>query len=82
MGLGAYPQTALSETRETAAHYRKILKSGADPIGHRALERKREAMEKAKAITCTQCATRYIRAHPHGWANPKHRRQWVSTLKT
>jgi integrase len=82
MGLGGYPEVSLAEARESAAHYRKILKSGVDPIAHREERRKRKALETAKAITFVECAARYIRSHRHGWTNRKHARQWVSTLKT
>jgi len=82
MGLGGYPGVSLAEARESAAQYRRILKSGVDPIEHREAEAKREALESAKAITFTQCAARYIRSHRRGWSNAKHARQWVATLKT
>ena len=79
MGLGADPQVSLAEAREEAAHHRKILQGGRDPIEQRETKRRVEA---EKVPTFTQTAARYIRAHRRGWKNAKHQRQWVSTLKT
>lgn len=79
MGLGGYPHVSLSEAREEAAKFRKILKNGGDPIA----ERTRIQDEKDKVIpNFTQAAAQYIRGHRHGWKNKKHRHQWVSTLRT
>jgi len=75
MGLGSFPDVSLGEARDAAREARKLAKSGTDPIEARKAE--------PQAIpTFTSCAAAYIRAHRHGWKNPKHRRQWVSTLKT
>jgi integrase len=82
MGLGGYPDVSLAEARDAAAEYRRVLKSGIDPIEHRQAEAKRKALASAKVITFTQCAARYIRSHRHGWRNRKHARQWASTLRT
>lgn len=82
MGLGAYPEIPLVEARDTATHYRKVLRSGVDPIEHRDAERRRETLNDSRALTFTEAAARYIRSHRHGWRNRKHARQWVSTLKT
>ena len=82
MGLGAYPQVSLAEARETAAQARRILRTGADPIEAREAKRKQEALAAEGALTFTQAAARYIRAHRRGWRNRKHARQWASTLRT
>lgn len=82
MGLGGYPEVPLSEARELAAQYRRVLKAGVDPIEHREAEAKRKALEAAKAINFAPCAGRYIRSHRHGWKNRKHARQWVSTMRS
>lgn len=78
MGLGAYPDVALSEAREIAADHRKLVKQGTDPLAAR--EQKNE--KKAEPVTFTNCAARYIQSHRRSWRNAKHARQWVSTLKT
>ncbi|WP_372374166.1 tyrosine-type recombinase/integrase [Vreelandella venusta] len=78
MGLGAYPDVALSEAREIAADHRKLVKQGIDPLAAR--EQKNE--KEAALITFTHCAARYIQSHRRSWRNAKHARQWVSTLKS
>ena len=82
MGLGSYPHKSLEKARAEADYYRKLLKSGIDPLEHRKAEALRKEFEAAKALTFTQCAARYILSHRHGWNNRKHAHQWVSTLKT
>jgi integrase len=82
MGLGAYPDVSLADARDAAAHWRKILKSGIDPIDHRNAEAARTDLEAARIPRFTQAAAAYIRINRHGWSNPKHARQWAATLKT
>lgn len=72
-GLGSLSEISLAQAREKAADSRRLISQGIDPIDHKA---------PATVPTFTQCAARYIRAHRHGWSNPKHARQWVATLKT
>lgn len=75
MGLGSFPQVTLAEARMQAQTFRAMAKEGTDPI------RIRDQVQ-ATVPTFTQCAAAYIRQHRRGWRNPKHARQWVSTLKT
>jgi len=75
MGLGSFPDVELAEAREKAAKARKLVKNGGDPFAER-----NEAQRQIP--TFTAMAAEYIRAHRRGWHNPKHARQWVSTLKT
>lgn len=75
MGQGSFPDVGLAEARDKATEHRKQAKNGIDPIEAR-------QPKPEKTPTFTTCAARYIRAHRRGWRNPKHARQWVSTLKT
>jgi len=75
MGLGSFPDVELAEAREKAAQARKLVKNGSDPFA------KRNQAER-RIPTFTALAAEYIRVHRPGWRNPKHARQWVSTLKT
>ena len=45
-------------------------------------EKRRKAMEAAKAVTFAQCAESYIESHKAGWRNAKHAEQWTKTLET
>jgi integrase len=75
MGLGSLTETSLKEARMKAAEARAKAAEGIDPI-------QAKAESKEGPPTFTAAAARYIRAHRRGWSNPKHARQWVSTLKT
>ena len=78
MGLGSYPLVSLADARAKAVDARRVTADGKDPI----LCRDTEATKAAEVPTFTQAAAAFIRAHRRGWSNPKHARQWVSTLKT
>ncbi|MDH5547133.1 MAG: tyrosine-type recombinase/integrase [Gammaproteobacteria bacterium] len=75
MGLGGYPTVSLARARINAAAARELARQGINPITARKLQ-------PTETPTFTTCAARYIRAHRRAWANPKHQRQWVRTLKT
>jgi len=75
MGLGSYPAVSLSKARDLAFECRQDVALKIDPLEKRQIEQK-------KTPTFTTCAAMYIRAHRRGWANYKHRMQWVSTLQT
>ncbi len=74
MGLGAFPGTSLMEARAKAVRARSQVAEGIDPV---------EARHRVEATvpTFTMAAAAYIRSRRHEWANRKHARQWVSTLK-
>ncbi|MCA3721351.1 site-specific integrase [Phenylobacterium sp.] len=88
LGLGdAGPDgVKLSEARDLAAALRLKVKAGVDPLE----EREREAAEalaraqadKIAAVTFKAAAEAHIEANGESWRNPKHRKQWGSTLKT
>ncbi|WP_405222203.1 tyrosine-type recombinase/integrase [Lentisalinibacter sediminis] len=82
MGLGGYPELSLKEARELRDKYRKLAKSGADPIAARREERERAIRESRQGITFKECAAAYIESHQSGWRNPKHVAQWKNTLET
>jgi len=73
LGLGAFPAVALVDARAKAATYRDAVRQGRDPT---------QRIEPPVVHTFTMAAAAFIRAHRRGWANHKHARQWVSTLKT
>jgi integrase len=81
MGLGSAFDFSLADARETRDKYRKLIKVGVDPIEHRKAEEAARAVDKAKAVTFKQAATRYIAANRSGWKNIKHASQWEATLE-
>lgn len=82
MGMGSINTYSLSEARSRATDVRKILDAGRDPISERDAERQRVKLATAKAMTFKQCADAYIEVHRAGWKNPKHVKQWESTVAT
>ncbi|HEY5107325.1 MAG TPA: tyrosine-type recombinase/integrase [Caulobacteraceae bacterium] len=82
MGLGSLETVTLAEARDRRDGARKGLKNeGIDPIEAKREVKARARLEKAKAVTFKEAASRYIKAHGPGWKNPKHAAQWTSTLE-
>jgi integrase len=82
MGLGSAFDFSLADARDMRDHYRKLAKTGIDPIEYRKAEQAARAVERAKTITFKEAAERFIAANRSGWRNIKHGRQWEATLKT
>jgi len=73
IGLGGLRLVSLAEAREKALQFRKIARSGGDPIVER---------RKAQAIpTFEDLAKQLHMSKRPEWRNPKHAAQWLSTLK-
>jgi integrase len=81
MGLGSAFDFSLADARATRDKFRKLIKVGVDPIEHRRAEEAARAVDRAKALTFRQAATRYIAANRAGWSNVRHASQWEATLK-
>ncbi len=82
IGLGAYPAISLARAREMAHENRVAVAEGRDPV-----EEKREAREaalspSASVPTFEEAASAVIELRRPTWSNPKHAKQWESTLKT
>jgi integrase len=82
MGLGPLVLFGLQEARAKALDARRLRHEGVDPIEARKAARLRERLDEAKAMTFTECAEAYIKAHRAGWRNGKHTAQWEATLAT
>jgi len=80
MGLGPTHTIGLAEAREKARGCRRLRLERLDPIEARKTARAKAKLEAAKSMTFKQCAERYIASHKAGWRNPKHAKQWPSTL--
>ena len=72
-GLGSLKDISLTEAREKAREYRKLLRSGVDPL---------EAKRKAREIpTFKAAAEGYHKEWKKHRRNAKHEAQWLSTLE-
>jgi integrase len=81
MGLGPLHTVSLKDARERARRARLLLLDGIDPLEARKAEQNRRALEAAKAITFEQAAQAYFDANEAKWRNPKHRQQFLNTLR-
>jgi integrase len=82
MGLGPFALYGLQEARARALDARRKRHDGIDPIEARRVERARQRLDAAKAVTFEQCAEAYIASHRAGWRNEKHKYQWSATLSS
>jgi integrase len=74
MGLGSLSTFTLAEARERAREQRQLVARGLDPIAER------DKTLTRQSITFAQALDRYMRQQH--WRNDKHRKQWLSTLRT
>ena len=74
MGLGAAALFPLAEARQRAAHYRRLLADGIDPIGAR------RTAQAASARTWGEAVEAFIESHRHGWKNEAQADQWKQSL--
>ncbi|HDO1315540.1 tyrosine-type recombinase/integrase [Aeromonas veronii] len=75
-GLGSYPEVSISDAGNLARLMREQLSKGLDP-----LEMKKEEATKP-AIPTVEIAARQVHQQLlPGWRNPKHGKQWLSTLE-
>ncbi|WP_339014262.1 tyrosine-type recombinase/integrase [Aeromonas popoffii] len=75
-GLGSYPEVSVADAGNQARLMREQLSKGLDP-----LEVKKEEASKP-AIPTVEIAARQVHEQLlPGWRNPKHGKQWISTLE-
>ena len=73
IGLGGFPYITLAEARQTAFEYRKISRSGGDPVTLR---------RRPDVPTFAQAAEIVIAIHREGWKDGgKSEMQWRSSLR-
>ena len=77
-GLGSYDEVSLSEAREKALETRKLVRNGGDPSAAKNDSRR----ILGQSTTFEGVARQYYDERKGDWHNPKHRRQWLSTLET
>ncbi|MDZ3835931.1 MAG: tyrosine-type recombinase/integrase [Rhodospirillales bacterium] len=73
IGLGSCRLVTLAEARDKALEYRRIARSGGDPVA-----KKREAQRVVP--TFEQAARIVHQEHRDAWRNSKHVAQWISSL--
>ena len=74
LGLGSANNVGLSDAREAAEDMRRAIRKGEDPVA----ERRRV---KETIPTFRNAAMMVHKEHRPAWKNPKHAKQWLSTLE-
>ncbi|MBM3601650.1 MAG: DUF4102 domain-containing protein [Alphaproteobacteria bacterium] len=72
IGLGGYPVVTLAEAREQALAARRMARKGINPVAER---------RKAVVPTFESAARSVHEEHKPTWRNPKHSKQWLTTLE-
>ena len=73
LGLGSVALVPLAEAREKALVNRKLARQGGDPLAEK---RRTQSMP-----TLTEAAARVLEQKRAGWRNPRHPREWMSSLR-
>jgi len=81
MGLGTYPMVSITEVRKAASSARELIRNGTDPIEARNTDKATRKVD-AQALTFEQAAYSAHESLKQGWANARHRSQWLNSLKT
>jgi integrase len=74
-GLGSLSIVTLTEAREKAREYRRLIAQGIDPVA----EKKKE---KIVIPTFRAAAEQVHEENKASWKNGKHQTQWITTLET
>lgn len=80
MGLGRYPDVAISEARELASAARDLIRKGKDPIDEREAE-KRERSASSQIYTFRDAAMLFHASSKAGWSSERHSENWISSLE-
>ena len=80
-GLGPTHTIGLALARDKAAIARRLLLDGKDPIEEKRATKSAAMLEAAKSITFDECSKAYFEANKAAWKNPKHIKEWPSSLQ-
>ena len=73
LGLGSLALVPLAEAREKALANRKLAREGGDPLAEK---------RRSQGIpTFAESAARVLEQKQGGWRNPRHSREWISSLR-
>ncbi|MEO9825383.1 MAG: integrase arm-type DNA-binding domain-containing protein [Paracoccaceae bacterium] len=82
IGLGGYPEVSLAIAREYAREARALVRQGVDPVEDRRAKRAHLISQQRRGLTFRMAVDRYLDAKLSEFNNPKHQKQWRSTLET
>jgi hypothetical protein len=81
MGLGTYPAISLAAARIAAIEAQNLIAQRVDPIEQRRQEQRTD-YQSSTTPTFEEAAVRVFESIAPGFRNPKHRAQWINTLRT
>src|SRR5215471_1624192 len=81
VGMGSCDYVTLSEARERAIEYRRMLARGEDPLDTKRGIKLEQQRAKARSKTFRECALEYIAAHEQTWRGDGSRQQWTASLE-
>ncbi|MDZ7852323.1 MAG: integrase arm-type DNA-binding domain-containing protein [Halomonas sp.] len=82
LGLGGYPDVTLALAREKARETRERIAQGIDPVAERQRLRSAALAERLRDMTFEKAAEAVVAKKQAEARNPKHGKQWASTLET
>lgn len=80
IGLGSFPDVPLKKARDDAREMKDKIRDGIDPVQERKAKEQALAYANATRLPFDEAARRYLAAKRHEFRNPKHTKQWESTL--
>jgi len=81
VGMGSTEYVTLSEARERAIEYRRMLARGEDPLDTKRGVKLEQQRAEARSKTFRDCALEYIAAHEQTWRGDGSRQQWTASLE-
>lgn len=82
LGLGSFPTVGLAEAREKARELHKLVRQGIAPISPKRAHRNAIVARQTSERDFDWCMAEFLKSKSPEWDNPKHRRQWETSLKT
>lgn len=82
IGIGPYPEVSLAQARQQASEMRLQARNGVDPIAERQSAREALKTSRARALTFDDALDRYLAGRANEFRNPKHRKQWRTSVET
>lgn len=80
IGLGGFPDVTLATARERAREMKDLIWRGIDPVEDRKAKRATMLADRMRGLTFSDAMERYLEKKLQEFDNPKHRKQWRSTL--
>ena len=81
-GLGSFPEVSLAMAREQAALLKASIREGNDPLAERRTRKAERRAAAMKRITFDECLDTYWSQKAREFKNPKHARQWRTSVET